>query len=288
MSCDWNNGVLSLPPPGPFEWGRGKLSLANTTWIDESEVIIDYSAPSNLVTQVMGPVNLKSKFDKVYLEFSIESTGAAFDPNILRLRDTYVGVAPYPIDNNFVRSGVDRTNLTTTFNTSIATASNYSGFPTDPVDDNSVQHYSYSIVSDGSINWTHFPPGASASFGSTGGVPIRGDGDILMLAMDLVEGRCWFGVNGVWDVTVLGGGLVGNDPSDYSSSNFAAAGDLNGFGFPYGAFSSRGNKSLNDAFFPSLTFYPDASGTESASVKIYGNELRPFNYSVPAGYNVEI
>ena len=85
-----------------------------------------------------------------------------------------------------------------------------------------------------------------------------------------------FGTNGVWyrSFDVPSGDPVTGVRSDYG---------------PVGSDSATkiGSSDLNLEFFPVVSFYASTIlNTAVVDVTIYGNDTAPFNYPVPAGYNI--
>jgi hypothetical protein len=261
--------------PEYFAWDKNKVpSESAITWISKSVIQIDYTETAQTIAQAMGPDNLRDLGDLVYLEFQIDGSGGAVPVNSVTSQ-TYFGMAPYPVDSSYYRNpGPDSAGF-------IDDATIYSGYPADPPSTADLQYYGRAFFENHS---RYKAPGNATPWEVSGGVgPARAEGNVCMMAFNFINGRVWFGYNGVWDMT-LHGPATGTDPTDLDYADMGPAGSDIIIPYTIGS-KGRGNLNFDAAYFPVFTFFPSYALDSQATVTIFGSDEAPFNYPVPAGYN---
>lgn len=259
------------PPPNPFVWDSDKIpSDGSTTWLNESVVRFDFdiNAAAPAIAQVMGPVNLRDRFSKVYLEFKIESGDTNPISNTSSdIANISAGLAPYSLDSSYARAPAPN------YGDFLRDATVYSGYPTAPIDIDALQYYGASLCVEQRA--VKVPDRTTPTLISTTDFLNKDVGDVIMVAFDFTTARVWFGANGVWwqDFIVAGSGPVSGTRADYG---------------PIGSDSATkiGGAAIDSEFYPIVSFHPSTTVNDSVvDVTIYGNDTAPFNYPVPPGYN---
>jgi hypothetical protein len=111
----------------------------------------------------------------------------------------------------------------------------------------------------------------SLSFGGSGGFGSLVAGDIVMVAMDIDNGKIWFGKNGSW---YTGNPSTGTSPA----FTFTPSGSYSPFTTFYDAYGSRPDNQYN--FGQNGTF----NGYVTAGNNTDVNGLGDFKYTVPTGF----